>query len=102
MNGLCLLFYAFSSIVIPGLDPGIGFDWALSFSCWLIPGSSPGMTNMKKAVQLPPPSLTLPLKGGEDCNELVVPSCLPSPSPLEGEGRGGGNCAQLTDVGVFA
>ena len=88
--------------VMPGLDPDISLQMIGLIQSRLIPGSSPGMTNMKKAVQLPPPSFTLPLKGGEDCNELVVPSCLPSPSPLEGEGRGGGNCAQLTDVGVFA
>jgi hypothetical protein len=52
--------------------------------------------------QLLPPSLALPLKGGEDSTQLVVRQCLTSPSPLEGEGRGGGYCLQLINDGVSA
>ena len=38
------------------------------------------------AIAVPPPSLTLPLKGGGNATEIAAATKLSSPSPLEGEG----------------
>ena len=51
---------ALPKFVMPGLDPGIRFDWALLLSCGPIPGSSPGMTTCKM-----PYAIAFPLKGEE-------------------------------------
>ncbi len=52
--------------------------------------------------RLLPPSLALPLKGGEDYSELAATPNSTSPSPLEGEGWGGGYRQQSINVGVIA
>jgi hypothetical protein len=49
------------------------------------------MIELKRSI---PPSLTLPLKGGEDTTE-----CFPSPSPLQGEGGEGGIARLGSDSG---
>ena len=46
--------------------------------------------SMGEGVQSLPPSLTLPLKGGGKWSEAGATAQFSSPSPLEGEGRGGG------------